>query len=166
MSIEKFTKDQVIIGLLLVSMLGGIMTAFYITAPIGSEKPRAARFATPIISSIAIGELEDPLEAQAINPTIVQQRSYRVGAPIVMRVTTDPTVTNPIQLTVRLKSSKGHIIPLSPSTVTFQPGTSGFCCWTIEKKDSYILQIFRPDGYLIRLPISVNRDARVSHSSR
>lgn len=108
-----------------------------------------------IITEIKLGALLREDEATKSNPKIKQKESYVAGEPLVMRVTTDPSIKSPVQLGVRLLTEVGTIIELSPSSVEFKPGTTGFCCWQVEEAGTYTLQIFRPEKVISTIPLKI-----------
>lgn len=108
-----------------------------------------------IISEITLAGLRTADEANKKNPALKQQNNYPVGESLALRITTAEGVTAPIQVSVRLLSAEGRIVPLSPASVEFEPGTSTFCCWKIEEPGKYQLQIFRPERTVTTLPLTI-----------
>lgn len=139
-----------------VVILAGVWTAIWW----GNRVPQIKDKGTGVmISEITVAALRTADEALKENPALKQQMSYQIGEPIAMRVTTTSIVTAPIQVGVRLLDAGGSIQPLSPASVEFQPGTSTFCCWKIEKGGKYTLQIFRPERTITTLPITIQAGA-------
>ena len=110
-----------------------------------------------MLSEITIGTLQRAEDATRENPPLFQQSTYSGGALLGMRVITQPNVVKPIEIAVRLLQKSGAIIELDPSSATFAPGTSTFCCWELPKDSGdYTLQMFRPDGIISTFPLRIN----------
>lgn len=108
-----------------------------------------------IIEEITLAALRTPSEAGKPNPALKQQNNYQVGEALALRITTASHVTEPVQISVRLLSAEGKILPISPASVEFQPGTSTFCCWRIDRPGKYQLQLFRPERTVTTLPVTI-----------
>lgn len=146
---QRYLLLIVIVGLV---VLAGVWTAIWWE----NRKPQIKETGREvIISEITLASLRTADEANKKNPALKQQNNYPAGEPLAMRVTTAANVTEPIQVSVRLLSSEGSIVPLSPASVEFQPGTSTFCCWKIDAPGKYQLQIFRPERTVTTLPLTI-----------
>lgn len=121
------------------------------SVPQGQETGQQA-----IITEITLAGLSTPQQEGQANPALKQKPSYQVGEPLALRVTTADDVHELTQISVRLLDKQGGIHELSTSSVSFQPGTSTFCCWHIAKKGDYTLQIFRPERTVTTLPVKIH----------
>ncbi len=84
------------------------------------------------------------------------KKSYTTKDRLALRLTTAEGVIEPLQVNARLLTAEGNIIELSPSTLTFQPGTGTFCCWDAPPQPAtYRLQIFRPERVITSIPFKV-----------
>lgn len=111
------------------------------------------------ISEITVGALTNPSEATKTEPKLRQKREYSTADQIALRVVTTPSVNRTIQLTARLIDPTGKIVELQPTTVSFEPGTSTFCCWNFPTAGSFNLQIFRPEQIITSIPVVVRTAA-------
>ncbi|MEX1111882.1 MAG: hypothetical protein WEC84_00305 [Candidatus Andersenbacteria bacterium] len=109
------------------------------------------------ISEILVGVRSGENIMDPANPHIRQKDSYGAGEPIMVRVTTTNAVSAPYTLSARLLTQNRTVIPLNPGQVTLQPGTSTFCCWTIEEAGQYTLQLFRPEGVITGVPLTITQ---------
>lgn len=146
---QRYLLLAVIVGLV---VLGGVWTAIFLD----KRAPQVQEVGDQVvISEMTLAGLRTPQEEQSDTPALRQQPSYLAGEPLALRVTTAEDVRGSIQISVRLLDKGGGIHELSPSSVEFQPGTSTFCCWRIEKPGTYTLQIFRPERTVTTLPITI-----------
>ncbi len=129
-----------------------IATQIDLTTPLTFEEEGGRPL---IIEQLTLGALLSPEEATKPNPKLRQAASYAAGESLALRVTTDPSVTQPFTISVRLLAENGQIIELSPSQATFQPGTSTFCCWQAQESGTFSFQIFRPEKIITSLPIVI-----------
>lgn len=113
-----------------------------------------------LISEIAIGT-PDQQQGQIArdNPPIEQTTGFLTTDPIMMRITTAAGVRDAVQVRVRLLAKTGQILELDPPSVEFEPGTNSFCCWQVSQPGAYTLQIFRPEGTITAVPITVQQGA-------
>lgn len=118
----------------------------------GSSAPSGA-----LIEHIAIGALTRPEEAEKLNPKFEQKQTYSTNDKLVMRVTTTTAVTAPFEMGVRLLTPTGKVVELNPSSATFSPGVSSFCCWSVAKEGTYTLQIFRPEKTVSTIPLVIQK---------
>ncbi len=147
-----------IAGIIFALFVAGIIFAFFIpsdtsspdTQPVGNQPSQFLdlRLGTPVRAEFASQK----------NPPIKQKSEYTVKEPIMLQGTTTSSATQPVEVTVRLVNELNTVVPLSPGSVTIQPGTNSFCCWNIESPGEYVIQIFRPDGVITRLPIRIVKD--------
>lgn len=110
-----------------------------------------------IVSEITLGTLLDPTQANQKNPRLRQQDSYTTADPLALRITTTPEVTASFSVGARLLTPEGTVVELVPSSVTFSPGTSSFCCWTVPQSGHYTLQLFRPEKVITSLPLLIEQ---------
>lgn len=134
--------------------LGGVWTAIWLEGRSpqvqeNGQNPQA------VITEITLAGLRTPAEETRQNPTLKQQNNYQTGEPLALRITTAESVTDAIQLSVRLLDKGGGIHDLSPPSVEFKPGTSTFCCWRINDPGSYTFQIFRPERTVTTIPLTI-----------
>lgn len=104
-----------------------------------------------IITEITIGVPT----SQKPNPSLEQKNTYTAGEAIAMRVTAGPEVKDPFEISVRLLTENGAVVALSPPTAKFSPGSSTFCCWHVAEAGQYTLQIFRPEGIVSTIPLTI-----------
>ncbi|MEK7557558.1 MAG: hypothetical protein AAB538_06255 [Patescibacteria group bacterium] len=145
---QRYLLLAVVVGLVI---LAGVWTALLW----GQRAPQVREGDSAIITEITLAGLRTPEQEQSENPVLRQQPSYIAGEPLALRITTAEDVHEPIQIGVRLLDKGGGIHDISPSSVEFQPGTSTFCCWRIEKPGTYTLQIFRPEKTVTSLPLRI-----------
>lgn len=109
------------------------------------------------ITEITLGMLADPTQRDEPLPRLRQRSGsvYFTTDPLALRLTTDPSVTQSYTIGVRLITDTGEIVDLNPSYVTLPPGTGGYCCWTVEREGTYLLQIFRPERTITSLPLTI-----------
>ena len=113
-----------------------------------------------LIREITLGTLLTEAELTKDNPKLRQPSSYVTTDPLALRITTDPIVQQPVTLSVRLLTPAGEVVELTPSQVSFQPGTSSYCCWQIGQPGKYSFQIFRPEKVITTIPIQVRGSTR------
>lgn len=110
-----------------------------------------------IVSEITLGTLLDATQANQKNPKLRQQDSYTTADPLALRITTNVEVTAPFSVGARLLTPEGTVVELVPSSVTFAPGTSSFCCWIVPQPGHYTLQLFRPEKIITSLPLLIEK---------
>ncbi|HLC48915.1 MAG TPA: hypothetical protein VJI96_00830 [Candidatus Andersenbacteria bacterium] len=120
------------------------------------EKPAGNQ--PPLFSDLRLGTPVRPDFATQVNPPIKQKTEYTVSEQIMLQGTTTSSAKEKVEVTVRLVDAKSTISNLSPSKITFSPGTNSYCCWTIKSPGEYVLQVFRPDSIVTRLPIKITKD--------
>lgn len=108
-----------------------------------------------VLQSIELGALEQQADPTALNPAMKPKLFYSFQDRLVLRVTTAPTVTDPVSLNARLLGSNGVIVELDPPTITLQPGISSFCCWQVQEEGDFTLQLFRPEKVVTSIPLKV-----------
>ncbi len=113
---------------------------------------------TPLFSDLRLGTLVRDSFATQKNPPIKQKTEYTIKEKIMLRGTTTPAATGPVTLTVRLVNTKSTIVPISPTTITLDPGTNSYCCWTIPTVGEYTMQVFRPDSVITNIPLKIVQD--------
>lgn len=154
----KLVKTICIVCILLIS---GILFALFLpsrgTVPIDQiEQPTDKQ--QPLFSDLRLGTPVRAEFATQKNPPIKQKSEYTASELIMLRGTTTSAATKPVEITVRLVDEKGSIVSLKPSTVTLNTETNTFCCWEIKTPGQYIMQIFRPDSIVTRIPINIVKD--------
>ncbi len=107
------------------------------------------------ISKLTIGAAISADEAKRKDPRIAIRDSYSVSDFLALQVETAKNITTPISLSVRLITEQGSVKQLSPSSLTLPAGSSTFCCWQIPEKGKYRLQIFRPEGTVTSIPLTI-----------
>lgn len=112
----------------------------------------------PLFTDLRLGTPVRASFATQKNPPIKQKADYTVNEPIMLQGTTTSSVTEPINVSVRLVDATSKITDLKPGKVSLNPGTSSYCCWTIEKPGTYTIQVLRPDSITTSLPITITRD--------
>lgn len=112
----------------------------------------------PLFSDLRLGTPVRAEFAKQKNPPIKQKTEYTTSEPIMLLGTTTSSATKPVEVHVRLVNEQSTIISLKPASVTFDLGTNSYCCWKIETPGQYVLQIFRPDSVVTRLPIKIVKD--------
>ncbi len=135
-------------------MLAGAWTALWLEGR-GPQVQDDSENPSTIITQITLAGLRTAQEEGKENPALKQQNNYHTGEPLALRITTAESVQEAIQISVRLLDKGGGIQELSPSSVSFKPGTSTFCCWRINEPGSYTLQIFRPEKTVTAIPIKI-----------
>lgn len=110
-----------------------------------------------LISKITVGAALSADEAQRKDPRFSVRDTYTISDKLVLDVETTKNVTTPLSLSVRLVTEEGTFKQLSPSTLTIQPGKTTFCCWQIPERGKYRLQIFRPEGTVTSIPLSITQ---------
>lgn len=146
--------------MLVVIVAAAVSAGIWYAQTIRLEEQNAARTAAPtarIISAIMIGALKSPAEAEALHPRLEQKSAYATDDRLVMRVTSESSVTESFEVGVRLLEQSGNVVELDPPSVTFQPGTSSFCCWQVAHEGNYTLQIFRPEKIISTIPLRVKK---------
>lgn len=150
---QRYLIFVIVIGSLL--LLGiGIANQIDLSQPLHVQTPEGREL---IVSEITLGTLIDPAQAQDKNPKLRQQDSYTTADPLALRITTDPGVDASFSVGARLLTPEGTVVELVPSSVTFAPGTSSFCCWTVSRAGRYTLQIFRPEKVITSLPLFIEQ---------
>lgn len=154
----------VIIGLIIVS---GILVAQFVSmnkfdsAPVHNTEVKEL-----IITEMILAGLATPDQATVKNPNIRQSPSYATGQPLALRITTASNVTRSIEISARLLTESGEIKNIDPSSVSFEPGTSTFCCWQINEPGAYRLQIFRPEKTITTIPVIITPGSFVDNPLR
>lgn len=150
---QRYQIFFIVVGALL--LLGiAIANQIDLSQPLQLQAPEGREL---VVSEITLGTLIDPTQAKDKNPKLRQQDSYTTADPLALRITTDPSVDTSFSIGARLLTQAGTIIELEPSSVTFQPGTSSFCCWTVPQAGRYTLQIFRPEKIITTLPLFIEQ---------
>lgn len=153
-------KIVVIAVIIVILFIGGIWFATLLPDDrSGVDTPSSGGAPSqPVFTDLRVGTPVRPSFATQKNPPIKQKSEYTVNEPIMLRGTSIPGLTNPLSLSVRLVDTSSRIIALSPGTITLEPGTSAFCCWTIPNPGDYTVQIFRPDSITTSIPIKMVKD--------
>lgn len=141
-------------------VLAVAVAGFWYASRGGFTPPQSQQASIPtgaLIENIAVGALTRPDEAQKPNPKFEQKLTYDTKDKFVMRIVTTAAVTQPFEVGVRLLTPAGKVVEMNPSSVTFKPGTSSFCCWSIDKEGSYTLQIFRPEKTVSTIPLTIKK---------
>ncbi len=151
----------------LVILLGGIWFASQLPNRAYETKAPSSgtQVQTPVFTDLRIGTLVRDSFATQKNPPIKQKPEYTVKEKLMLRGKTTSAVTAPLSVTVRLVDEQSRIIPLSPSTVTLDPGTSAYCCWTIPTPGKYTVQILRPDSITTNIPLKIVKDFETAPKS-
>lgn len=157
LNLQTYTRQQrylilvIVVGLLL--LLGiTVATQIDLSQPLHVQTPEGREL---IVSEITLGTLIDPTQLNQKNPKLRQQAAYTTADPLALRITTDPGVTAAFSVGARLLTPEGTVVELVPSSVSFQPGTSSFCCWTVAQPGRYTLQLFRPEKVITSLPLII-----------
>lgn len=136
--------------ILLLALAGGIIAARRINLS-GTPPPTAL----PRIAEITLDRVHPEITDGDRNPAFSSTRSGLTTADrLALRVITDNTTSFTMKL--RLLTTTGDIKDLEPSTVSFTPGQTGYCCWRISEPGTYTVQIFKPDGSLTTLPLTIS----------
>lgn len=148
---------RVIVGALIaLIILSGIVFALRINLMPATTSGRDA-----LIREITLGVIAGSGHTTKANPPLQQKQNYATSDRLVLRVVTSPSITQSFTIGARLldvENPQGNIITLTPAQITIQPGTSTFCCWTVTDPGSYKLQLFRPDGTVTTIPLTVKQD--------
>jgi len=155
------TKLVKIICIVLGLFIGGALLALLLPSTGVELLPQAEQPVgkqPPLFSDLRLGTPVRPEFATQKNPPIKQKTEYTTSEPIMLLATTTSSATKPIEVSVRLVDEQSTIISLRPSTATFALGTNSYCCWNIKTPGQYVLQVFRPDSVITRLPIKIVKD--------
>lgn len=160
---NKHVRNRIVIGLLILTAGIGVLIAQWIDSrnqpTATSSKPKQN-----LVSEIILATLVDPTKANTPNPQLRQFSSYTTADPIALRITTQPSITVPLQFNARLLTTNGSVVNLAPSTFVAQPGQSIFCCWQIDQPGDYTLQIFRPEGSITSIPFTIRAASSIPHA--
>ena len=153
-------KIVVVAIIVIVLFVGGIWFATLLPDQQAAEQSPISNTVVkiPLFTDLRLGTPVRASFAPQKNPPIKQKADYTVGEPIMLQGTTISSLTSPINVSVRLVDATSKITNLKPSTVSFSPGTSSYCCWTIDTPGKYIVQVLRPDSITTALPITITRD--------
>lgn len=153
-------KIVIIAIIVIILFVGGIWFATLFTNSLKQQwdTPIIKTVNQPLFTDLRLGTPVRASFATQKNPPIKQKIDYTVGEPIMLQGTTISTLTSPVSVSVRLVDATSKITNLKPSTVSFGPGTSSYCCWTIDTPGKYIVQVLRPDSITTALPITITRD--------
>ncbi len=154
-------NQKIIIILIAVAVLfvGGIWFALLLPDTTYQQNGTSPGNTTAVyISDLRIGTPVRPEFASQQNPPIKQKTEYTVHEPIMLRATTADDAEDAVSVQVRLINETSSIVSLNPSTVSFEPGTNSFCCWTVDTPGQYTMQVFRPNGAVTTLPLKIVKD--------
>lgn len=153
-------KIVIIAVAVLILFIGGIWFATLL--PNNQDSPSTATInsysKTPLFTDLRLGTPVRASFATQKNPPIKQKADYTINELIMLQTTTSQAATSAVTVSVRLIDSASKIIPFNPSTITLNPGTNSYCCWTIPTPGKYIVQVLRPDSITTALPITITRD--------
>ena len=141
--------------------IAGIFFALFLPSRGTEELPQAEQPAgkqPPLFSDLRLGTPVRQEFASQKNPPIKQKTEYTTNEAIMLQGTTTQFASKPVPISVRLIDEKSNIISLKPSTATFALGTNSYCCWDIKTPGQYVMQVFRPDSVVTRLPIKIVKD--------
>ena len=159
--IQNNTKLLKIVGIVFVLLIAGVLFALFLpsrgTVPVDQEEKPTDKL-PPLFSDLRIGTPVRAEFATQKNPPIKQKSEYTASELIMLRGTTTSAATKPVEVTVRLVDEKSSITSMSPSKVTLDVGTNSYCCWTIKTPGQYIMQVFRPDSVVTRIPLKIVKD--------
>ncbi|HSX24743.1 MAG TPA: hypothetical protein VLG69_02150 [Candidatus Andersenbacteria bacterium] len=147
------TKLIIVIAAVILIFLAGIWFAFQL--PQNAPSATTGGYTGPVFSDLRIGTVVRESFATQKNPPIKQKSDYSTKDLIMLQGTTSDSVTAPVTVTVRLKDAAQTIIPLTPDSVTLDPGKNEYCCWTIPTVGDYTMQVLRPDGIITNLPLKI-----------
>lgn len=153
--ISKKQRNLLLVVILGLVVLGGVWTAIWVERRGAPQVQEGSEDSSAIITEITLAGLHSIQEETKENPVLRQKTVYQTGEPLALRITTAEGVREPVEVSVRLLDPNGGIHDLSPSSATFQPGTSTFCCWRISEPGKFTLQIFRPERVVTTIPITV-----------
>lgn len=153
---QRYLLLIVIVGIVL---LGGVWAGIWLSRQ-GPQVVENGDGQEVLIEEITLAGLRTPAEANKQNPALRTQNQYLTGEPLALRIKTANGVRDDVQISVRLIKDPGGIVQLAPSSVSFEPGTSTFCCWQIAEPGQYTLQIFRPDRNITSLPLLIRQAAQ------
>lgn len=156
---QRYSRQTRYLALAIV-LAAAVIAGIWYAKTIRLEEQNAARTIVPtdrVIASIMIGALKSPAEAEDLNPRLEQKSAYTTDDQLVMRITSEPAVREPFEVGVRLLEQSGKVVEIEPPSVTFQPGTSSFCCWQVTTEGNYTLQIFRPEKVISTIPLVVKQ---------
>lgn len=148
----------IITAIVIILFLGGIWFATLLPDTPEVQQNASSDTSIPLFSDMRLGTPVRATFASQKNPPIKQKADYTVQEPIMLQATTSAAATDSVKVSVRLVDATSKITNLKPSTVTFEPGTNSYCCWTIDTPGSYIIQVLRPDSITTSLPITITRD--------
>lgn len=131
----------------------GVWYAFQ--RPLNAPAVPNSAYTGPVFSDLRIGTVVRDSFATQKNPPIKQKSDYTTKDLIMLQGTTSDGVTSPVTVTVRLRDDALNIIPLSPDTVTLDPGKNEYCCWNVPTVGAYNMQVLRPDGIITNLPLKI-----------
>lgn len=140
-TVAAFLGIGVLIGLRI-----NLNRATQLTTPVGRP---------PILTEITVATLLRPEQEGQPDPALKQQINYATDDPLALRITTDPSIQEPVEVGVRLMNEEGEIIGLDPPSFTIAPGTTTTCCWKVKKEGTYLLQILRPEKLITSVPLII-----------
>lgn len=135
--------------------IAGVWYAFQ--RPLQAPTVQNSAYTGPVFSDLRIGTVVRESFATQKNPPIKQKSDYTTKDLIMLQGTTSDGVTSPVTVTVRIRDTALNIIPLSPDTITLDPGKNEYCCWNIStiQPGQYNMQVLRPDGIITNLPLKI-----------
>ena len=158
-------KGKLVLALLAGVILLGILVAQWIDRRRFDVAPEQTVTQQTIIAQIVLAALADSTQREAVNPPLRQAPNYSTADELALRVTTQTHVQEPIQLNARLLTLERRVVELDPPSMTLQPGTSTFCCWSIDEPGSYTLQLFRPEGIITSIPVTIKQSQNVPRAN-
>lgn len=149
-------RSRIFLALFALAAIGGILLAQWIsTQRLKNVSTSTTNVRQTIISEIILAALTDPSRRAEKAPPLRQSNTYTTDNLLALRITTEPSITSPIQLGARLLTEKGLIVELDPPSFTLPPGVSTFCCWQVAQAGVYTLQLFRPEGIITSIPLTI-----------
>jgi hypothetical protein len=142
------------IGIALVAIVAGVFIASRLTLP-GISSPQETPRASLIIREIILGTPTNASEASKPNPVLRQQATYQTNQPLALRLTTQAATAQSFTIQVRLLTDKGNVVILKPASLTMRSGVGAYCCWQISQEGKYSFQVFRPDGGITSIPLTI-----------
>lgn len=149
-------RSSFILAFLALAVVAGILGAqWYDRVRLQRTVEPALEGKQTIIAEIVLAALADPATRDQENPPLQQHPTYTTQDLLALRITTQAGVTSPVQMGARLLTEAGTVVELDPPSMTLPPGQSTFCCWQVEAAGTYTLQLFRPEGIITTIPLTI-----------
>lgn len=161
---DTFTAKMTL-AILAAVIIVGILVAQWIDRRSLDTAPESPHAPQTIIAQIVLAALADPAQKEMQNPQLRQSPQYTTQDHLALRVTTQSHVQEPIEINARLLTLERRVVELDPPSMTLQPGVSTFCCWQIQMPGSYTLQLFRPEGIITSIPVTIKQGAVIPRAN-